>query len=132
MLGRNSYAKSYIDACRAKTAAQIAAFKAIGPQPGFEQLFLEAMVLELDQFFVHRLRMMEGKDGNPLNEVRMLCNAIMLGDGVLQTDNTIKYKPEKAVLGLAIGAPVRLDVKGFEALAKAFFDDIAAKYAQGG
>ena len=129
MLGRNSYAQSNIDRCRGKAAAQIAAFKAIGPQLGLEQLFLEALVLELDQFFVHRLRMMEGKDGNPLNEVRMLCNAIMLGDGVLGVDNTIKYKADKSVLGIAIGGPVRLDVKGFEALAAAFFSEIEMKYS---
>jgi hypothetical protein len=129
MLGRNAYTKSYIDACRAKTAEQIAAFKAIGPQPAFEPQFLDAMVMELDQFFVHRLRMMEGKDGNPLNEVRMLCNAIMLSDGVLEIEKTIKYDAAKSVLGIRIGEPVRLDVARFQALAEAFFDQIEAKYA---
>ena len=131
MLGRYSYEKPYINACRAKAAAQIAAYQAVGASPqlaAFEPQFLHAMILELDAFFVHRLRKMEGKDGNPLNEVRMLCNAILLHGGVFEADSTIKYDPTKSVLGLKIGEPVGLDVAGYKALAKAFFAEIEAKY----
>ncbi len=35
------------------------------------------MILALGHYFVHRGRHTEGKDGNPLTEVRMLCDAIM-------------------------------------------------------
>jgi hypothetical protein len=37
----------------------------------FEVLFFNNMALVLDRYFVHRLRMVTGKDGNPLNEVEM-------------------------------------------------------------
>jgi hypothetical protein len=34
----------------------------------FEPLFFSNMTLVLDRYFVHRLRMVTGKDSNPLNE----------------------------------------------------------------
>jgi hypothetical protein len=46
----------------------------------FETNFFNHMVLVLDHYFVHRSRIIELKDGNPLNEVRMLCDSIMLHD----------------------------------------------------
>lgn len=33
----------------------------------FEGLFFNNLTLALDRFYVHRLRMVAGKDGNPLN-----------------------------------------------------------------
>jgi hypothetical protein len=37
----------------------------------FETLLFNNMILVLDRNFVHRLRMVIGKDGNPLNEVEL-------------------------------------------------------------
>ena len=58
--------------------------------------------------FLHRLTGIEGKDGNPLNEVRVLCNSILPNQGKLQVDKlpgwpnsagaSIKLPPEKSVL----------------------------------
>lgn len=44
-------------------------------------------------YFVHRTRNIEGKDGSPLNEVRMLCNSMMHNHDVMTADGTIKYDP---------------------------------------
>ena len=39
------------------------------------------MVLQLEYMFVHRLSGLEGKDGNPLTEVRVLCNSLLFNGG---------------------------------------------------
>jgi hypothetical protein len=62
------------------------------------------MVLILDTYFTHRSRTTEGKDGNPLNEVRVLCNSILENKRVLRADKSIKLKPETSVLKLPPGS----------------------------
>lgn len=77
---------------------------------------------------MHRTRAIEGKDGNPLNEVRMLCNSILRGHRVLCADRTIKYRAEASVLKLAIGDEIRLDEGRFRVLADAYFAEIQARF----
>jgi hypothetical protein len=43
----------------------------------------------LDRYVVHRLRMVTGKDGNPLNEVEMLCDSLMNNNGILRSSNEV-------------------------------------------
>jgi class 3 adenylate cyclase len=99
MLMVGSYAKDYVDACRAQMAAQLASYrKVLAAKPAdidaFERQFFNHMILALDHYCVHRSRGMEGKDGNPLNEVRMLCDAIMEHQGRMSASKTIRYEPE--------------------------------------
>jgi hypothetical protein len=58
-------------------------------------LFFTNMVLALDRPFVHRFRMVAGKDGNPRNDVEMIFDSVMNNDGVLQDINAIKYLPDQ-------------------------------------
>jgi hypothetical protein len=51
------------------------------------------MILALDNYFLDRSRMMELKDGKPLNEVRVLWNSITTNQGKLWSDKTIKLDP---------------------------------------
>jgi hypothetical protein len=44
------------------------------------------MILALDRYVNHRARGLEGKDGNSLNEVRMIGTSLSEGDGRLQAD----------------------------------------------
>ena len=141
MLGMKKYPKAYIAACRARVDADLRAYRsAVGKTPSreFEARFFDDQVLLLDYMFVHRLSGIEGKDGNPLNEVRVLCNSILLNRGKLQVDKLpgwpnsavagIKLPPEKSVLKLKSSDEVRLSEADFERLSKAFFDELGKKF----
>ncbi len=122
MLSVSSYKPDYIEACRARVRSQIATYNHLlatvrshangGAAPlasaieSFDAVFYK-MVLTLDSYFTHRARTMEGKDGNPLNEVRVLCNSL-LGGGALVIDKTIKLDPAKSVLGYATGDEIKV------------------------
>ncbi len=141
MLGMKNYTKDYIDACRSRVDADLRAYrKQVGKvvSKEFEVRFFSDQVLLLDYMFVHRLSGMEGKDGNPLNEVRVLCNSILLNHGKLQVDklpgwpnsaaSSIKLPPEKSVLKLRVGDDIKLSEADFVRLSKAFFTEIEKKY----
>jgi len=135
------YSRDYIAACRARVEADLRAYRnQVGKSPSkeFEARFINDQVLLLDYMFVHRLSGIEGKDGNPLNEVRVLCNSILLNRGRLQVDRLpgwpnsavagIKLPPEKSVLRLKPSDDVRLSGADFERLSKAFFADLEKKF----
>ena len=131
MLGVNSYSQEYVDACRARVDEAVAAYERVassadGAAVGvFQPRFYEHMVIALDAYFVHRLRKLEGKDGNALNEVRVLSASIMQG-GKLEPDPTIKLKPETSILGLAAGDEMSLTSDDFARLAEGFFAELEA------
>ena len=140
MLGRKTYSKSYIDGRRVQVAEQVAAFrvvadaagsgKAAKPVAALEPTYFNALVIVLDAYFVHRLRGVEGKNGNPLNEVRVLTTSLMEHGGLLTVEKAITLEPESSVLGLSPGEPVRLTETQFTTLADAFFAEIEAKFAE--
>ena len=108
------------------------------PSKEFEARFFNDLVLLLDYMFVHRLTGTEGKDGNPLNEVRVLCDSILLNKGKLQVDKLpgwpnsagsgIMLMPDATVLKLKVGDEVKLTEADFVRLFKAFFAEIEKKY----
>jgi hypothetical protein len=141
MLGVSTYSQDYIDACRAAVDAQLAAYADLASASAsataagdgaaiaaFEPRFLNHMILALDFYFCHRLRGKEGKDGNPLNEVRVLGNSIMHDGAVLTADKTIKLRAATSVLGLEYGDPIRLSADDFARLAAAFFAELERRF----
>lgn len=92
-------------------------------------MYFNNLVIALDSSFVHRSRTLEGKDGNPLNEVRLLVNVLVASDGVFTAEKAIKFKPEQSILGLAYGDEIAIREGDFERLAAAFFAEIEAKFA---
>ena len=99
MLAVATYPQDYVDRCRSRLEAQLVAYEQLvssvasaeSLRSAFEPLFFGNLTLALDACFVHRTRAIEGKDGNPLNEVRMICTSILRSDGVLCADKTVKY-----------------------------------------
>lgn len=137
MLGVSSYSQTYVDACRSRVDRQLRTYRALvktAEQPAvdaFEPVFFANMVLVLDACFVHRLRGKEGKDGNTLNEVRMLCTSLLQHDGQMTADTTIKLKPEQSVLKYEFGDTIALTEADFVRLSKAFFAEIESKFVSG-
>jgi hypothetical protein len=74
------------------------------------------------------VRKNEGKDGNPLNEVRVLCDSLTDNDGVLVADKTIRLNPEKSILGLEVGDEIRLTEADFRRLADGFLAEVESRY----
>lgn len=138
MLGMKSYPKEYIDGCRAKVEADVRAFQKAGSKE-LEGTFFNNMVVKLQYMFEHRLSGTEGKDGNPLNEVRVLCNSILLNHGKLQVEKLptwpnsavagLTLPPETSVLRLEPGDEIRLNAEQFARLSRAFFGELEKKYA---
>jgi len=123
MLARNTYEQEYIDACRARVGADLDAIGA-----GADARVYNDLVMLLDYFFVHRTRNLEGKDGNPINEVRVIGNSLLENNGVMAAEKQIKLDPAKSVLGYAPGDQIAVDEAGFRRLAAAFFDEIERRY----
>src|SRR4051794_10696858 len=113
MLGRKTFTHEELGAARA----------AVADPHRFNDL-----LLALDRRFVHRVRMVSGKDSNPLNEVELLVDSLMNNDGVLRVGTVIKYVPEETVLGLSEGDRIELDAEQFQRLADAFLAEIEAKF----
>ncbi|HEV8361218.1 MAG TPA: hypothetical protein VGR28_12270 [Candidatus Thermoplasmatota archaeon] len=141
MLGMKTYPQASIDACRARVDANVRAYqKALGKAPSkdFEARYFNDQVLLLDYMFVHRLSGIEGKDGNPLNEVRVLCNSLLLNKGKVHIKKLpgwpnsavsgLTLPAEKSLLKLKDGDEVKLTEADFVRLADAFFAELESKY----
>ncbi len=146
MLGRKNYTREEIDQGKAAIKQQLAAYKKLvkaiasattdkevnSAVDSFEALFFNNMTLALDRYFVHRLSgpNYEGKDGNPLNEVRIICDSLMNNNGILRGDKQIRLTPERSVVKLHIGDPIRLTEEEFERLSAAFFAELERRFLQ--
>ncbi|MEA2431868.1 MAG: hypothetical protein QOI19_2341 [Thermoleophilaceae bacterium] len=143
MLGRKDYTQEEHDNAQSAVKQQLAAYrklakaiddtgdpKAKAALEALEPLLFNNMTLVLDRYFVHRLRVGTGKDGNPLNEVELMTESLMNNDGILRGNNVIKLIPDQSVLKLDIGDRISLSAKEFDRLAKAFLADLEAKFVK--
>ena len=128
MLAVTSYSPDHVAACRNRIAADVAAYEAAGPSSALDPVFYGMMVMALDRWFVHRQRSIEGKDGNALNEVRVLSDSIVGHGGMLVVEQSIKLTPETSVLGIEPGATILIDKDGFHRLSQAFLGELEARF----
>jgi hypothetical protein len=141
MLGRKTYTQAELDHARSAIADQVAAYrklagavdsagdpKAASALTAYEPHFFNDLVLVLDRYFVHRLRGVTGKDGNPLNEVELLADSLINNDGILRGNNVVRLVPDESVLKLAIGERIRLSADDFARLSEGFLAEIEAKF----
>jgi hypothetical protein len=127
MLGMRTYTKKYIAACRSKVEKDISTYRSANAK-ALEVAFFNDMVVVLDHLFVHRLRTVEGKDGNPLNEVRLLSDSMMNNNNKVIMDKTIKYDPTRSILKYEAGGEIQLNETDFLLLSKAFFAEIESRF----
>ena len=102
----------------------MAALDALEPE------YFANLVIALDSHFVHRSRGQERKDGNAMNEVRVLVSSIQLHDAVMTAEKGIRLDPARSVLGIEYGERIHIDADGFERLAAAFLEALEATYSE--
>lgn len=93
-----------------------------------EPVFFNNLLVVLDTWFVRRARDVEGRDGNPLNEVRLLRRSLTENGERLVRDRTVRLDPDRSVLGHRPGDPVQLSEEQFTELAEAFLEEIEKRY----
>lgn len=128
MLAVSESSAHHVNRCRRRIEADVAAFSKSEANGAAQTAFFNNMVLSLDHYFLHRVRKNEGKDGNPLNEVRVLCDSLTDNDGVVAADKTIRLEPETSILGLEVGDEIRLTEADFRRLADGFLAEIERRY----
>jgi hypothetical protein len=145
MLGTKEYDQEYIDACRSRVGSQVAMFREVdqaardhgdadvsaleGALESLEYEYFNNMLLVLDGYFVHRRRGVEGKDGNALNEVRVLAQSLMEHGGTVTADPQITLDPATSVLGLGVGDPITLTLQQYCRISDAFFREIESRFS---
>jgi hypothetical protein len=146
MLSVSAYPQQYIDEARARIAAQVSAFAELAREvrgsgrarsgsttaalAALEPEYFANLVIALDSHFVHRSRGQERKDGNAMNEVRVLVSSIQRHDSIMTAEKGIRLDGARSVLSIEYGDRIRIDAEGFERLARAFFEALEATYSE--
>jgi hypothetical protein len=139
MLGRKTFTQDELDAARTMVRRELDVYRRLAGSvngnadtaaalAALEAPFFNGLALALDRFFVHRVRLVAGKDGNPLNELELLAEALIHHGGVLRESSVIKLVPTDSVSGIGYGERVELRADQFERLADAFFAELQARF----
>jgi hypothetical protein len=136
MLAQKTYPTEHIHRCRHIVNKRVSAYRTAvanskpTDRAAFEQLYCRDLVVLLDAWFMHRTRAVEGKDGNPANEIRMLAASIIHHNSILTADTTIRYSATDSVTQLDIGDTINLTIDQTAQLATAYLDTITQRFAE--
>jgi hypothetical protein len=125
MLARTGYDRHYVAACRESVGAAVEELRRVGASSAAWNQLLPA----LDRWFELRNPKLEGRDGNPLNEARVVAGSIVEHGAVMTIPRGIKLRPEASVLGFEEGEEISLDGAAFERLFDAFLAEVESKLA---
>lgn len=124
MLPRTGYDRHYVAACRESVGAAIEELRRVGAGSAAWNQLAPA----LDRWFSLRNPKVEGRDGNPINEVRVIAESVTEYGSVMTVPRGIKLAPEASVLGFEPGEEISLDGDAFERLFDAFLTEVEARY----
>ncbi|WP_169746520.1 hypothetical protein [Demequina phytophila] len=135
----SEYSGDYIDSCRWRIEAEVAAFDLLRSQaPGdgtmdsaiqdIEDEYFVAVASQLEGMFTDRGRGAEGASPGPLQELRAVVASLNGNGGRFDPPEGSGLDASTTVLGLDSGDPIRLDRETFQSLADAFFDAIEETY----
>jgi hypothetical protein len=123
MLLRTGYDRHYAARCRESVGAAVEELRRVGAgSAAWNQL-----VPALDRWFSLRNPKVEGRDGNPINEVRALAESVTEHGSVMTVPKGIKLSAETSVLGFEPDEEISLDGDAFERLFEAFLAEVEAK-----
>ena len=124
MLLRTGYDRHYVAACRESVGAAVEEMRRV--QAG--SAAWNQLVPALDRWFSLRNPKVEGRDGNPINEVRMIAESVTEHSSVIVVPKGIKLAAETSVLGFEEGEEISLDGDAFERLFDAFLAEVEEKF----
>ncbi|WP_062524310.1 hypothetical protein [Demequina rhizosphaerae] len=135
------YSGDYIDACRWRIEAEVAAFDLLrGQAPGdgsmdaaiqnIEDEYFVAVASQLEGMFADRSRDAEGDSPGPLHEMRAVVEALNGNGGRFSPPEGAGLDADTTVLGLDPGEPIMLDRDSFQMLSDAFFDALEETYGE--
>ncbi len=123
MLLRTGYDRHYVAACRESVGAAVEELRRVGAgSAAWNQL-----VPALDRWFALRNPKVEGRDGNPINEVRAIAESVTEHGAVMTIPKGIRLSAETSVLGFEPDEEISLDGDAFERLFDAFLAEVEGK-----
>ncbi|WP_062298892.1 hypothetical protein [Demequina maris] len=137
------YSGDYIDSCRWRIEAEVAAFDLLrGQAPGdgsmdsaiqaIEDEYFVAVASQLEGMFSDRSRDAEGDDPGPLQEMRAVVESLNGNGGRFEPPEGSGLDADTTVLEIDEGDPIVLDRDNFQMLSDAFFDAIEETYGDEG
>jgi hypothetical protein len=123
MLLRTGYDRHYVANCRESVGAAVEELRRVGASSAAWNQLVPA----LDRWFSIRNPKVEGRDGNPINEVRAIAESVTEHGSVMAVPKGIKLTEESSVLGFLDGEEISLDGDAFERLFDAFLAEVEAR-----